>query len=262
MCRSPQDAPGSKHPTPILHPFGAMKGFAQGAEGALPWMNGRFPPSNEVSMSDPSPWRGDSIRTPSRVEERQLVREVKAGKEDALGRLLWIHWRGLVQYVLPVVRSQDQAEDVVQETFVRLWEKRTDWKRTETLRPVLYRIARNLALNERRRHRTFLDRVTGREPPRELDPRADPLAEAVGSDLEEAVREAVDALPERRREIFILVRFHSMTYREAAETLDVSPQTVANQVSLATRDLREALSDRIGESDGDGDLRLFGSGGG
>jgi DNA-directed RNA polymerase specialized sigma24 family protein len=67
-----------------------------------------------------------------------------------------------------------------------------------------------------------------------------PLDEAEREDIRTLVRRAVHGLPPRRRENFVLVRFHSMSFQEAADALDLSPQTVANQMSRATPDLRTA----------------------
>jgi len=68
--------------------------------------------------------------------------------------------------------------------------------------------------------------------------------------LSDAVRSALADLPPRRREVFSLARFHGLSYAEIAETLDVSPQTVANQMSAALSTLRKQLAPFIGATDG------------
>ena len=62
------------------------------------------------------------------------------------------------------------------------------------------------------------------------------------SELQGLVQKAVDALPDRRREVFVLVRTHQMTYREAGQVLGIAPQTVANQMTKAMQDLRTFLA--------------------
>jgi RNA polymerase sigma-70 factor (family 1) len=177
-------------------------------------------------------------------DERSLVRELKAGDDAALGALIERHWVDLIQYAVRFVETQDQAEDIVQEAFVRLWSERTTWRRNQTLRPVLFRIARNLALNEKRRRGNFRRWMRSFRWS-ERDPRPSPHRQMRQAELVEIVREAVDALPERRREIFLLVRSHQMTYREAGEVLGIAPQTVANQMTKAVEDLREALGPHL-----------------
>jgi RNA polymerase sigma-70 factor (ECF subfamily) len=68
-----------------------------------------------------------------------------------------------------------------------------------------------------------------------------PLELAERAELREVLTKAVDALPPRRREVFVLARFHGRSYRDIADIMDISPQTVANQVSAAVRDLRRRL---------------------
>lgn len=189
-----------------------------------------------------------SIPPSSPEEEAELARGVKAGSEAALNGLLQRHWIGLVRYALRFLDRQDEAEDIAQEAFVRLWSRRGSWRQEETLRPVLYRIARNLALNEKRRRANVrrLGRKIGRP---EQDPRPPPHRQMQRADLEVAVQSAVDGLSPRRREIFLLVRMHQMSHREVGQVLGISPQTVANQISQVMKDLREALEPYLEEAD-------------
>jgi len=185
-------------------------------------------------------------RLPSGDDEAELVRRLRAGDEEALGRLMGLYWQDLRRFVSRILDSPDHAEDVVQDAFVRLWTHRREWRSDATVRPVLYRIVRNGALNERRRRRraskwSRLHALVRR------DPVPTPLEDVEGSELSEAVRRAVEALPPRRREIFVLVRYHQFSHREAAEILGLSAGTVANQVSQAARDLREAVASHLGD---------------
>jgi RNA polymerase sigma-70 factor, ECF subfamily len=180
------------------------------------------------------------FEAPFEVLESELIHGLKNGDEACLGPLMERYWEALTDYSQRFVRDPDRAADIVQSAFVRLWRHRREWTNTETLRPLLYRMVRNASLNARRDRNTFRDWLR-RFPPPEKDPAPSPLQEAEGEALQDAVLEALETLPERRREIFVLVRFHHLSYREAAEALDVSSQTVANQVSLAMRDLRSAL---------------------
>lgn len=199
-------------------------------------------------MADRAGTRRDSLPTDPRWDEGELVREIKAGSEAALRVLLGRHWTDLVRYALTFVEGQDAAEDIVQEAFVRLWRRRRTWRQEETLTPVLYRVTRNLALNETRRRANFR-RWAKKLRRSEEDPRPSPHRKMQQADLAATVHQAVADLPERRREIFQLVRVHRMTYREAGKVLDISPQTVANQMSRAMTDLREALEPYLLEAD-------------
>lgn len=176
----------------------------------------------------------------SRWDDARLVQELKAGNDAALAALIDRYWVPLVQYAGRFLITQDQAEDIVQEAFVRLWSRRSTWRQTRTFRPILYQITRNLALNEKRRRKKFFRWAKGlRGSDRDPYPAPDRLMRQ--AELKRVVEEAVEALPDRRREIFLLVRTHQMTYREVAQVLGIAPQTVANQMSSALQDLRGSL---------------------
>jgi RNA polymerase sigma-70 factor (ECF subfamily) len=135
----------------------------------------------------------------------------------------------------------DAAEDIAQQVFIQLWQRRSEWHFTGSVQSYLYRVARNLALNEQRHQTTrerWSERVRRRGQRRPVRP--DQVVE--GRELQEAVDSAIAALPDRRREVFILARFQGLSYREVAEVMGISTQTVANQLSAALADLRHALA--------------------
>ena len=164
------------------------------------------------------------------------------GTQDDYVRLVERHWAPLVRYARSVLRSTDATEDVVQEAFVRLWSLRTPLPQDHAV-GYLYRSVRNLALNERRAQRVralWLAREA-----RAVRVAAEPDDEEIA---DARVRQAVAALPRRRREVFELARFHDLSYQQIAQALGLSPQTVANHMSAAMRDLRHALRDLLDES--------------
>jgi RNA polymerase sigma-70 factor (ECF subfamily) len=156
-------------------------------------------------------------------------------------RLFQLHWGPLVRYARGIVRSADGAEDIVQEAFLGLWQRREAID-PERVKAFLYRAVRNRSFNERRWSRVrdlWRDRQAGVAtfaPPGDEEEAAD-----------RRVMDAVATLPRRRREVFELARYHDMSYEQIADTLSISPQTVANHMSAALRDLRRALADLIDE---------------
>ncbi|MEQ9568863.1 MAG: sigma-70 family RNA polymerase sigma factor [Longimicrobiales bacterium] len=165
---------------------------------------------------------------------------IRAGDPEALRLLLEEAWAPLVRYLTARMDSPEDAHDAAQEAFVRLWEHRERW--TEgTPRAVLFRIGRNLAMDRSRRldvRRRWAGRARAEPPPGPATPEEMYRA----GELEREVSLAVQALPERRRDVFELVRYEGLAYREVARVLGVSVQTVANQMSLALRDLRARLA--------------------
>jgi RNA polymerase sigma-70 factor, ECF subfamily len=187
--------------------------------------------------------------------DRSLMERVHADDRSALDELLRRHWAPLVAYAERLLPSRDDAEDVVQETMLRLWHTRGDWTPTERLRSFLYRITRNLAINERRRGRVR-DRYRD-DPANQPAARPDsPLQLLERQEIRDAFAHALDTLPPRRREVFVLGWYHGHSYREIAEIMDISPQTVANQMSSALDDLRRVLRPQLDALMTQGQLRL------
>lgn len=179
-----------------------------------------------------------AAKQPSR-DDRVLLSRLRVGDRSALETLLDLYWTALVTYAARLLGSWDAAEDVAQETFVRIWERREDWEAAGSVSALLYRIARNNALDKRKiRHRysACLQRLTS--DCRIVPTPADQIQMA---ELEAALGAAVEALPERRRETFLLARVDGLSCREIAEVMGLSPQTVSNQLSAALRELRQAL---------------------
>ena len=163
-----------------------------------------------------------------------------------LGELLRETWPQLVAYALRLLGDRELAEDVVQRGFVRLWERGHVVPPGDAMRPFLYRMVRNLAANEWRRQETQR---------RWIDEESFAVSEADGPDaslelaeLETALGAAVERLPARRREIFVLSRYHGLTNGQIAEVLGVSTQTVANQLVSALRELRARLGAHLAEA--------------
>lgn len=182
-------------------------------------------------------------------DERELIRRLAAGDAAALEGLIRQHRPAVISYAARMLEGSDLAEDIAQETFVRLWERRGSWASADSLRPLLYRIARNLALNEKRRVRVRVH-STEKASRASVCRGPTPMEVVEEGELRTCVEAAINGLPVRRREVFVLARFHDLTFREIAEVMGISPQTVANQMSSALRDLQTALrpflADRAG----------------
>ena len=191
-------------------------------------------------MAEPHPFLSE-IPAASESRDVPLMERIQRGDPDALDEALYCFWEPLVRYAQSFLGSSDAAEDAAQEAFVRLWRHREQWSATESLRAYLYRILRNHLMNERRAQRVrsrWRERVLRRSPRGPTTP----MEIVEYGELADSVRAALEALPPRRREVFTLARFHGLSYGEIAEALDISPQTVANQMSAALSTLRVELA--------------------
>ena len=169
-------------------------------------------------------------------------RRLADGDPGVLQALMDSHWMPLLQYAQGIVGDRHDGQDLVQEAFVRLWKTRMNRQALASPAAFLYRVVRNLALNQKRdalsRVRLVLGRFSGQNSPVP----ATPVEDCVAAELAAAARVAIRRLPDRRREIFELARFHGLSYQEIADVMGISPQTVANQMSRALVELRGSLA--------------------
>jgi len=142
----------------------------------------------------------------------------------------------LMAFSRKILGNEDDAREVVHQVFINLWEKREELDLSAPLKSYLFTSVNNRSLNVIRDRRKF----SAEEVPEEaVEWDAESQMEAM--ELEEKVREVIEALPERCREIFKLNRFEGLRYSEIAVQLDLSVKTVENQMSKALKILREQL---------------------
>jgi len=167
-----------------------------------------------------------------------FVRALRSDDPDILRDLMGMYWEPLIGFAHRVLAGSGDAEDMVQTAFVRLWTRRRLLEESGSLKSLLYTIVRNACLDELRKRNRRDKAHQGAAPP--SAPRT-PYEDVQGAELHRLAASAVRRLPERRQEVFRLVRDEGLSYRETAEVLGLSAQTVANHMSLAMADLRAAL---------------------
>ena len=184
----------------------------------------------------------DDTPTPSEPDPlAPLMAAIRGGSQSALGRLMDLCWPELVRYAARQVGEVDLARDIVQETLIQVWERRRAWEPRGSARAYLYRIVRNLVIDEKRRQgvrRRWLERQEHSPPARPATPE-EVLDERL---LTEVFEDAVASLPDRRREVFELVFMRGLSHADTAAVMKVSVQTVANQMSSALRTVRKAVT--------------------
>lgn len=176
------------------------------------------------------------------VLDEALLDRMIAGDGAAFAILLDQYWRPLVLYCRRIVVEHATAEDMAQDAFVRLWENRRKWKPRSSPRALLYTIARNNALNQRKSAATRLRRLVHRAasvPPSRV---TTPVERTEASELRAAIEKAIAHLPPRQQEVITLSRFDGLTREEIAAVTGLSPQTVANYLVAAVAELRTQLA--------------------
>ncbi len=172
------------------------------------------------------------------------MRRVQTGDESALGTLMQ-RWELPVKSVIArIVLNARDAEDLAQETFVRLWQHRAKYDVSAPFRPWIFALAVNLARNRLRWWRS--------RPEVALEEWTDNASEeptgAISAERAEraaAVRDAVASLPTDLREAIVLVEYQHMSHAEVAATVGATAKAVENRIHRAREKLRVALRARI-----------------
>lgn len=174
------------------------------------------------------------------ADAQEIARRIRDGDRAAFRTFFDRHHGRLLGAVQGRGVSRDDAEDVVQNAFLYIWEHRERIDPAQSLRAYLFRIGYTRALNAKRGREREVAEADPEDAGRAA---ATPETDAEQAELRAHIQAAVDALPERRRQVFELCFVQGFTYREAAEALDVTRKTVENHMGLALKDLRGALGD-------------------
>ena len=170
------------------------------------------------------------------MDDDGLMQRAAAGDTQAFGLIVQAYQDRLVRFAIRLSGDSDLAQDAVQEAFLRLWRLRAGYEAQGCLQAYLFRIVRSVCLDQARSRRQWevLDE-------NELAEASDPATLAIGQGLAEAVRRAVQSLPETQRVVFILSQYEALTYAEIADVLDCPCGTVASRKHQATETLRRKL---------------------
>lgn len=197
-----------------------------------------------------------AVESESAAEDRALMGRVQAGDEAALGALME-RWELPVKSLIGrIVLNAREAEELAQETFVRVWQQREKFRAGEAFRPWLFAIAVNLARNRlrwwRRRPEVALEEwseMGERESKIGVRPDsgggggirsgAETLERA---ERAAAVRDAIAALPLELREATVLFEYEQLSHAEIGAALGVTPKAVEARLYRAREKLRQALA--------------------
>ena len=174
------------------------------------------------------------------LTDYQIVVALKTGEKDALEDLFRLYYNSLCGYAFTFMKEQAASEEIVQDLFCKLWEKRAMLEVT-SLKSYLFRAVRNACMNQlkhievRELHKieTNVDDIDSVTP--------EILIES--GEVEARIQKAITELPVERQKIFRMSRFEEMKYKEIAEELNLSVKTVENQMGKALKSLRIELAD-------------------
>src|SRR5690606_30687065 len=162
---------------------------------------------------------------------------------DAYKTVYLHYFNGLQRFVTSFVKSKEVSEEIVSDVFIKIWQIRNRLMEIENLRVYLYTIARNFSLN-------YIQR-SQKNPPKSFEELSfdpplqwnSPEDQLINNEIRKRIHEAIQQLPTQCRMIFHLVKEDGLSYKEAAEILQVSPLTIRNQLAIAVKKMAATLPD-------------------
>jgi len=173
------------------------------------------------------------------AKEKDLFERIKKSDEKAFEMLFHQYYGHLCSFATKIIHDDDSAEEIVQDLFVKFWEKREQISIETSLKDYLFRSVKNLCLNFIQHNKTKIHHA--QIVLSEVESIFSDDDNYPEMDLAFKIEESINSLPEKRKEIFRLSRQDGLKYHEIAEKLNISIKTVETQMSLAIKTLREKL---------------------
>lgn len=171
-----------------------------------------------------------------------LVERIRQGDEQAFEKLFCEYYYDLCSFAYQFTSCNERAKDLVQDVFVKIWNRRKKWKVHRSVKAYLLKAVRNSAINHinKKGQRNAVRETFSRERLQSIKSSAD-LEFDEEQELVDQIWEAVMAMPKRRQRVFILYHRHGLSYDEISEVLDISRKTVENHMGLALKDIRAQI---------------------
>jgi RNA polymerase sigma-70 factor, ECF subfamily len=189
----------------------------------------------------------------------QLMLDVKAGDEQSFALLLQRYRSPLVNFLYRMVRNREQAEDLAQEVFLRVYRARADYVPSAKFTTWLFRIATNLALNSVRDHRyermeisldapVSADAEDGDERTLDVADQHPDIEQHLVEDVRrKMIRHAIEKLPEKQRAAVLLHKYQELDYGEIAKILSCSESALKSLLFRAYEALRVELAPLVAQ---------------
>lgn len=174
------------------------------------------------------------------MNDNRLLEGIKSGNASYYEEVFRKYYQSLCLFALKYVRGPDEAEEIVQEMFVKIWQKKESLAVTTSLKSYLYQAVRNACLNHLKHINVKLEYQKRAIDTSSTANAGDTL---VALELEARITETLNKLPPERKKIFLMSRNEGLKYREIAEKLNISIKTVENQMSKALQFLKTELMD-------------------
>ena len=175
-------------------------------------------------------------------DEKVLLQQIAHGDEAAFSTLFYAYYASLHPFIMKLTRSAEDTEEVIQETFLRLWLSRDKLLEVESPQAWIHTVAVNECYKFLKKRSSRKDGLAGLRSAEQKQDGEETLHALQLKEVKQLVTEAVSRLPHRRRRIFQMSRDEGMTIPQIAAELRISPNTVKNTLVTSLRTIRDYLA--------------------
>jgi RNA polymerase sigma-70 factor (family 1) len=190
------------------------------------------------------------LSTDRTYEDRGLFSRIAEGDEKAFRDIFQYYGAIIHPFVLKIVKEESIAREIVQEVFLKLWVNRESLTTIDNPSSWLFRIASNLSISHFRRQeidKRVLKEIQSRTVGGDTNAgQTDTIDELSAKELKKLIKEAVDLLPEKRKQIYLLAREEGLSRKEVAARLNLSENTVRNQIAISLQHIQEYIRKNSG----------------
>jgi RNA polymerase sigma-70 factor, ECF subfamily len=192
-----------------------------------------------------------AAESPTVITDAELVARALKGREESFSDLVERYQGPLVNYLYRMVRAVDEAHDIAQEVFIKVYQALDRYDPQYKFSTWLFRIAQNAAIDRIRKRRirmVSMDRPSddSADGPWEFPSGApDPYQDSRNRERGDAIQQAIDSLPWEYRELIVMRHFGELSYEEIANAKDMPLGTVKNKLFRGRQMLKDALVDYL-----------------
>lgn len=169
-----------------------------------------------------------------------LISELKSGSTSALKKIYKLYGSRIFFFINSYTHNREISEELVQDVFIKLWNYKENLESTKTVTSFIYTIAKNHAIDFIRKNRVKIYSI---DSVNERDYSEGNLGEVklIYDEEEKLIKEAIEHLSPRKREVFELHRIEKLTYKQIAEQLGITVSAVEKNISSALKEIQQYI---------------------
>lgn len=175
------------------------------------------------------------------LSEPGFLLRLRNGDEKAFSTLFYTYKDKLYDFVLGMTRSEREAEDTVQNVFLKIWNNRENMPAVDNFNAYIYSMARNQMIDIMRKFTRNTDALESITDERDTDTSRMPMEKMLFEEVKNAIDDAVAQLPNQQRRAFVMRKFQGLSQADIAQALSVSVATATGYTKEAAKSVRTYL---------------------